>query len=530
MKKKLILRFLFLTTLWCLSAVPLRAQLGSFTYQGSLKTGSSPANGAYDFRVTFYDVGTGGSPLGGTEVSSVQVTGGIFTLALPAPLDIFGNGDIRFIEIAVRAAGSGGAYETLTPRQIITSAPYAVRSLRTNFAEVADNASTAQFANQAQTATTATNVTGVVAVANGGTGSATKNFVDLSTYQSNIGGDKNFTGAVSVSGASGVFNGNGSGLTNLNGANLTNGSVTSAQLSADAQPNNSLRLLGSLRWDLLKGQRDVAVGSAPQGIAFDGANMWVVNVNGNSVTKLRASDGAVLGTFPAGGGPQYIAFDGANLWITNFASSNNVRKMRASDGVILGTFSVPDLASAIAFDGRNLWVQNGNNVTKLRASDGAIQGTFAVGTFPLRIAFDGAHIWVTNFSSGNVTKLRASDGANLGAFPVSAATGIVFDGSSIWVVNSAAGSLVKLRASDGANLGTFPIAGGASDVAFDGTNLWVANGNSPGTITRVKASDGSSLGTFSVGNAPKAFAFDGTNMWVTNQNSNTVTILPPAFP
>jgi len=42
----------------------------------------------------------------------------------------------------------------------------------------------------------ATGVTGTLAVANGGTGSATQNFVDLTTTQSSIGGVKTFTSAV----------------------------------------------------------------------------------------------------------------------------------------------------------------------------------------------------------------------------------------------------------------------------------------------------------------------------------------------
>src|SRR5256885_770184 len=44
----------------------------------------------------------------------------------------------------------------------------------------------------------------------------------------------------------------------------------------------------------------VAVGNTPAGVAFDGANMWVVNNGNNTVTKLRASDGKLLGTFPVG--------------------------------------------------------------------------------------------------------------------------------------------------------------------------------------------------------------------------------------
>ena len=36
------------------------------------------------------------------------------------------------------------------------------------------------------------------------------------------------------------------------------------------------------------------------GVAFDGANIWVANGGSNTVTKLRASDGALQGTFSVG--------------------------------------------------------------------------------------------------------------------------------------------------------------------------------------------------------------------------------------
>jgi DNA-binding beta-propeller fold protein YncE len=43
----------------------------------------------------------------------------------------------------------------------------------------------------------------------------------------------------------------------------------------------------------------------------------VANFGSNNVTKLLASTGAVLGTFPVGT-PFAIAFDGANIWVTNW--------------------------------------------------------------------------------------------------------------------------------------------------------------------------------------------------------------------
>jgi outer membrane lipoprotein-sorting protein len=266
------------------------------------------------------------------------------------------------------------------------------------------------------------------------------------------------------------------------------------------------------------------VESGPFGVAFDGANIWVANSGSNSVTKLRASDGANLGTFSVGDGPLGIAFDGASIWVTN-RGSNSVTKLRASDGASLGTFGVEFSPFGVAFDGGNIWVTNGESVTKLRASDGANLGSFFLGGNTFGIAFDGANIWAVatgNFSF--VSKLRASDGADLGNFPVNAAGGIAFDGANIWVINGNSNTVSKLRASDGANLGSFAAGTGPVGIAFDGANIWVTNGGS-NSVTELRASDGVHLGTFSVGNYPMGIAFDGANIWVTNTNSNTVNKL-----
>src|SRR5579863_5975535 len=45
------------------------------------------------------------------------------------------------------------------------------------------------------------------------------------------------------------------------------------------------------------------VGQQPYSVAFDGANIWVANNADGTVSKLRASDGAALGTFSVGGFP-----------------------------------------------------------------------------------------------------------------------------------------------------------------------------------------------------------------------------------
>jgi DNA-binding beta-propeller fold protein YncE len=116
---------------------------------------------------------------------------------------------------------------------------------------------------------------------------------------------------------------------------------------------------------------------------------------------LRASDGNVLGTFSVGGVPVSLAFDGVNMWVVN-NGSGTVSKLRASDGANLGTFHTGgSLPTAIAFDGQHIWVANSGtspvnaSVIKLRLSDGAIVSKFPIAEGAFSAAFDGANVWIT---------------------------------------------------------------------------------------------------------------------------------------
>src|SRR6476646_6032144 len=94
-----------------------------------------------------------------------------------------------------------------------------------------------------------------------------------------------------------------------------------------------------------------SVGRCPRGMVSDGANLWVANLCDNTVSKLRASDGTLLGTFSTGLYPASPAFDGANIWITNIGA-DTVTKLRASDGTLVATYSVGfSRPNGIVFDG-----------------------------------------------------------------------------------------------------------------------------------------------------------------------------------
>lgn len=104
------------------------AQSTSFTYQGRLTDGGTSANGNYDLQCALFDSLSGGAQVGSTQtLNTVAVSNGVFTVSLDFGANAF-NGASRFLEISARPSGSG-SFTLLTPRQQITSTPYAVRSL-----------------------------------------------------------------------------------------------------------------------------------------------------------------------------------------------------------------------------------------------------------------------------------------------------------------------------------------------------------------------------------------------------------------
>ncbi|HVM47813.1 MAG TPA: tail fiber domain-containing protein [Candidatus Acidoferrum sp.] len=104
----------------------LHAQGTAFTYQGRLATGGSPATGLYDLQFAVYDSTNSPGTLiaGPLTVPGTGVTNGLFAVTLDFGAGVF-NGSARWLQIGVRTNG-GGSFVTLTPRQALTPAPYAI--------------------------------------------------------------------------------------------------------------------------------------------------------------------------------------------------------------------------------------------------------------------------------------------------------------------------------------------------------------------------------------------------------------------
>ena len=101
------------------------AQGTAITYQGRLQSGSDFANGSYDISLSLWTDATGSNQVAGTITNAATgITNGLFTLTLDFGTGIFTGSD-RWLEIGVRTNGSL-LFTTLSPRQKITVAPYAI--------------------------------------------------------------------------------------------------------------------------------------------------------------------------------------------------------------------------------------------------------------------------------------------------------------------------------------------------------------------------------------------------------------------
>jgi hypothetical protein len=199
------------------------AQTPSFTYQGKLTDGGSPANGSYDLQFALFDSSSGGTQIGSTLTrAATSVSSGVFTVQLDFGVNAF-PGANRFLEIGVRPVGVG-SFSILSPRQQISSTPYAVRTLSAQQADVALDANKLGGINASGYVTTSS-------VGN----TFIKNATTPQTANFNISGNGTVGGSLTVNGASpnGLFLTN--GATNfkagISGNFVTLGTTTNSPLS-----------------------------------------------------------------------------------------------------------------------------------------------------------------------------------------------------------------------------------------------------------------------------------------------------------
>ncbi|MEP7336260.1 MAG: hypothetical protein ABI977_00720, partial [Acidobacteriota bacterium] len=440
------------------------AQTSTFTYQGSLTIGGTLANGSYDLQFKLYDQLAAGALQGAPNtvtVSGVLVTAGVFTVELDFGAAAF-PGAARFLEISVRPAGSGG-FTTLTPRQQLSSTPYAIRSLSAASADTAMTATTATSATSAtsfsgslsgdvtgtQSATVVANVGGVTAsnVASGA--AAANNATSANTPSAIVKRDAsgNFTaGTVTAT----DFSGSGSNLTSLNASNILFGTLADARLSSN-----------------------VATLDADQ--TFTGGKIF------SSINGLLATGTFNSGSIPATGAgqrmmwyPKKIAFragsvnstewDDANIGLLSVAMGNST-KASGNASFAMGTLTTASGTASVAL-GSSTTASGLTSVALGSNTTASGSRTTALGYFASTNGNDGSFVYGDN----STTTLLNATAAN--QFNVRAASGLRLFASSDTSDETKPGLFISGTTGDTQINGNLSVSG-----AFNGSGVSLTNLN-----------------------------------------------------
>lgn len=241
------------------------------------------------------------------------------------------------------------------------------------------------------------------------------------------------------------------------------------------------------------------VGSAPELVKSDGQDLWVIN-NGDSISRVRASDGKLLETWTGASNPYGILVAAGRVWVTASFSPGRlyvINPQQQPGNVSTVTSNLGDNTHGITFDGTFIWTAN----------TGLIPGGSLSRVNPVSME-------VTTYSAG-----------------VNRPWGIICDGSSLWVTDNlpnGQGGLLHQVDFNGNVIRSIPVGESPWEPAFDGTNIWVPSGQSSvnGVVTVVRASNGTVLATL-INNAlvgPFQAAFDGERIMVTGSLSSNVAL------
>lgn len=123
----------YITVVTCIAlsstAVWGQTPLGTeFTYQGQLRSPGMPAITTADFQFSLFDADTNGNQIGQMLLkANTAVVGGLFSVSLDFGEAAF-KGDAQWLKVAVRSPAGTGDFSTLSPRQPVTAAPYALQT------------------------------------------------------------------------------------------------------------------------------------------------------------------------------------------------------------------------------------------------------------------------------------------------------------------------------------------------------------------------------------------------------------------
>ena len=277
----------------------------------------------------------------------------------------------------------------------------------------------------------------------------------------------------------------------------------------------------------LKSNRIVAqvpVGTRPGPIVYGHGQLWVANLDNETVSRVDPNARAQTDVIALGAHPNALAVQRRGLWA---ATDRGVRAIDpAYDDVrtINVETSKPSTAlfysppTAIAFTPDSAWVVIGSHITRANAKTGRRVDAIPVGNYPTALAGGAFDLWVTDNFDNAVYRIDNSGAitasTTVGRSPNSLAVGP----RAVWVADADDDDVKRIDPNTATVLTTIPVGHHPSAIALSPGAVWVAN-QDDGTVSRIDERSNKVVKTIKVGGSPAGLAVAAGSLWVSVQAS-----------
>jgi YVTN family beta-propeller protein len=268
----------------------------------------------------------------------------------------------------------------------------------------------------------------------------------------------------------------------------------------------------------------VPVGTRPGPIVYGHGQLWVANLDNETVSRVGPNARAQTDVIALGAHPNALAVQRRGLWA---ATDRGVRAIDpAYDDVRTINFqtSKPSTAlfysppTAIAFTPDFAWLVIGSHITRTNAKTGRHVDAIPVGDYPTALAGGATGLWVTDDFDNAVYRIDKSGAitasTTVGRSPNSLAVGP----RAVWVADADDDDVKRIDPNTATVLTTIPVGHHPSAITLSPGAVWVAN-EGDGTVSRIDERSNKVVKTIKVGGSPAGLAVAAGSLWVSVQAS-----------
>jgi len=194
---------------------------------------------------------------------------------------------------------------------------------------------------------------------------------------------------------------------------------------------------------------------------------------------LTAAPGDTLKTIATPGHhPQGLTFDGKNLWCAD-RNTDYIYKIDPADGIIRDSIKTPGyMPVGLTFDGKLLWCVDGASelIYAINPDNQIVEKTiWCPVSKPGDLAWDGQYLWISDDGDNMLHQISPEDGTTILSIPApsGAPGGLTWDGRYLWSSDRVADCIYMVTPDKGDVIivmdspGQYPCG-----LAWDGANVW----------------------------------------------------------